>query len=83
MTKKARHTPREVMELAIEFMRQSVREPRDDGKVSPKVGAVLVYPDGTVEASVLQTRFLQSGTCKKRRCRTMDVNAEKWCERIV
>jgi len=36
------------MEMAIEVMRQSVPEPRSDGKASPKVGAVLVTPDGTV-----------------------------------
>lgn len=30
------------MELAIEVMRQSVPEPRNDGKASPNVGAFLV-----------------------------------------
>jgi len=39
------------MELAIEVMRQSVPEPRKDGKARPKVGAVLVKPDGTVETA--------------------------------
>ena len=34
--------PRAMMERAIEEMKASVAEPRDDGKVSPKVGAVLV-----------------------------------------
>lgn len=34
--------PRKFMEMAIEVMRQSVPEPRKDGKASPKVGAVLV-----------------------------------------
>lgn len=34
--------PRAMMKLAIEEMKQSVAEPRGDGKVSPKVGAVLV-----------------------------------------
>lgn len=43
--------PRNLMELAIEVMRQSVPEPRGDGKASPKVGAVLVKPDGTVETA--------------------------------
>lgn len=42
---------RKLMELAIETMRQSVHEPRDDYKTSPKVGAVLVKPDGTVETA--------------------------------
>lgn len=39
---------RECMELSIEVMRQSIQEKRGDGKISPKVGAVLVKPDGTV-----------------------------------
>lgn len=43
--------PRRLMELAIEVMRQSVPEPRADGKVSPKVGAVLVKPNGDVETA--------------------------------
>lgn len=33
--------PRKLMEQAIEVMRQSVSEPRADGKASPLVGAVL------------------------------------------
>ncbi|MEZ0372662.1 MAG: ATP-binding protein [Candidatus Sericytochromatia bacterium] len=36
------------MEQAVEEMRQSTPEPRKDGKASPKVGAVLIKPDGTV-----------------------------------
>lgn len=43
--------PRKLMEIAIEVMRQSVNEPRSDGKVSPLVGAVLWKPDGTVETA--------------------------------
>jgi len=39
---------RKLMERAIEVMRQSVPEPRTDGKVDPKVGAVLCKSDGTV-----------------------------------
>ena len=42
-------SPRDLMELAINVMRQSVVEPRSDGKASPKVGAVLVKPDATNE----------------------------------
>ena len=34
---------RKMMERAIEEMRKSIPEQRDDGKVSPKVGAVLVH----------------------------------------
>lgn len=48
---KPKLTPRELMELAIEVMRQSVPEPRKDGKASPKVGAVLVKPDGKIETA--------------------------------
>ncbi len=39
------------MERAIEVMRQSVIEPRADGKIDPKVGAVLYKPDGTIETA--------------------------------
>src|SRR6266700_1502811 len=42
---------RRLMEQAIEVMRQSIPEPRTDGKASPKVGAVLLKPDGTVETA--------------------------------
>lgn len=40
--------PRPYMELAIAEMNKSKNEPRPDGKVPPKVGAVLVFPDGKV-----------------------------------
>jgi pyrimidine deaminase RibD-like protein len=36
--------PRAMMEKAIDLMLQSVNEPRQDGKASPKVGAVLIVP---------------------------------------
>lgn len=36
--------PRAMMEKAIEVMLQSVAEPRNDCKASPKVGAVLIVP---------------------------------------
>ena len=39
------------MELAVKVMRQSVPEPRKDGKASPRVGAVLVKPDGSIETA--------------------------------
>lgn len=42
---------RKLMEQAVEVMRRSVAEPRADGKASPKVGAVLLKPDGTVEVA--------------------------------
>lgn len=40
--------PRPYMELAIAEMNNSKNEPRPDGKVPPKVGAVVVFPDGKV-----------------------------------
>ena len=40
---------RKLMEMAVEVMRSSIHEPRDDGKASPLVGAVLRKGDGTVE----------------------------------
>jgi len=51
MKNKKQFESRNLMELAIEVMRQSVPEPRKDGKASPKVGAVLVKPDGKVETA--------------------------------
>lgn len=39
------------MELAVDVMRHSVAERRDDGKPSPIVGAVLWKPDGAVETA--------------------------------
>jgi hypothetical protein len=44
---KARVDARKLMEQAVEVMRQSIAEPRADGKASPRVGAVLWKPDGT------------------------------------
>lgn len=43
--------PKKYMKLALEVMRESKTEKRADGKVSPKVGAVLVFPDGTMETA--------------------------------
>ncbi len=40
---------RTYMELAIEEMNKSLNEPRDDGKVPPKVGAIILFPDGRIE----------------------------------
>lgn len=44
-------SPRELMEQAIVVMRDSVNEPREDGKASPLVGAVLFKPDGTIDTA--------------------------------
>jgi len=52
------------MELAIEVMRQSVPEPRDDAKASPKVGVVLVKPDGTVETACRGELRVPAAMCK-------------------
>ena len=48
---KRKFDPRKMMERAIEVMRQSINEPRADGKPSPLVGAVLVKPDGTIDTA--------------------------------
>ena len=42
---------RKYMELAIVEMNKSKNEPRPDGKVPPKVGAIIVFPDGRVVAA--------------------------------
>ena len=39
------------MEQAVQVMRDSVAETRADGKATPKVGAVLLKPDGSVETA--------------------------------
>lgn len=51
MRRKRDFVPRKLMEQAVEVMRHSVDEPRNDGKACPKVGAVLLKPDGTVETA--------------------------------
>lgn len=48
--KKTNFEPRKYMKQAIEVMNSSVQEARDD-KVSPKVGAILLKPYGTVETA--------------------------------
>lgn len=45
------YTDRELMEMAIEIMNKSINEPRPDGKVPPKVGAVLLLPNGSIETA--------------------------------
>lgn len=47
--KKKPFDARHYMELAIKEMNESKNEPRPDGKVPPKVGAILLFPDGRVE----------------------------------
>ena len=48
---KKKPTNRELMELAIKVMNDSVAEGRPDGKVSPRVGAVILKPDDKVETA--------------------------------
>jgi len=48
--KDARKDPKEYMKLAIEVMKKSIPE-RKKKDPSPHVGAVLVFPDGTVETA--------------------------------
>jgi len=43
--------PRQMMEKAIEVMKDSIHESRNDGKISPLVGAVLVRPNGLMETA--------------------------------
>ena len=40
----ARLDARALMERAVDVMRQSVAERRADGKLSPRVGALLMFP---------------------------------------
>ncbi|MBN2639682.1 MAG: hypothetical protein JXR65_11430 [Bacteroidales bacterium] len=49
--KNMHYTHKELMQLAIDVMNKSVNEPREDGKVPPKVGAVLLFPDGRIETA--------------------------------
>lgn len=51
MPPKAKFDPRKMMEKAVEVMCLSVNEPRKDKKTSPRVGAVLCKPDGSVETA--------------------------------
>jgi ATP-dependent DNA helicase RecG len=51
MKKRDKEFKRKMMERAIEVMRQSVGESRDDGKPNPLVGAVLVCPDGRTKSA--------------------------------
>ena len=47
MADKKKMAPIDYMRISIEVMKNSVQEERTEGEVSPKVGAVLVRPDGT------------------------------------
>lgn len=43
--------PKIYMKMAIDQMENSIAEPRADGNISPKVGAVIVKPNGDVETA--------------------------------
>lgn len=47
MADKKKLDPIDYMRISIEVMKNSVQEERAEGEVSPKVGAVLVRPDGS------------------------------------
>jgi ATP-dependent DNA helicase RecG len=51
MATKTKLDPRKLMEKAIAVMKESINEPRADGKASPLVGAVLWKPDGPAETA--------------------------------
>ncbi len=51
MPTKPKFDARKMMEKAIAVMKESINEPRADGKASPLVGAVLWKPDGFVETA--------------------------------
>ncbi len=51
MPAKPKFDPRQLMEMAVDVMKKSVHEPRDDGKPTPSVGVVLWKADGTIETA--------------------------------
>lgn len=51
MSPKLERNARAFMVRAVEVMRESVDEARDDGKACPRVGAVLVRPDGSIDTA--------------------------------
>jgi len=51
MAAQNKFNPRQLMEKAIQVMKQSLHEPRTDSKSPPKVGAVLYKPDGSIETA--------------------------------
>ena len=51
MATKPKFDKNALMDKAIEVMKKSISEPRSDDDTTPKVGAVLLKPDGTVETA--------------------------------
>lgn len=56
---KEEFNPKKYMQLAIDAIMLSINEPRDDGKVSPKVGEVILKPDGSIENSHFSSNSTQ------------------------
>lgn len=57
--------PRAMMELAVEEMRRSKAEHRDDGKISPKVGAVLLDLGDTKSSRVERIQKAHRGELRE------------------
>ena len=51
MTTKLKFDENALMAKAIEVMKKSISEPREDNDIPPKVGAVMWKPDGTVDTA--------------------------------
>jgi ATP-dependent DNA helicase RecG len=51
MPKNTNLGPRKLMEKAVAVMKESVAEPRTDGKATPRVGVVLLKADGSIETA--------------------------------
>ena len=51
MPAKPKFDPKKMMEKAVEVMRNSITERRQDGKTPPAVGVVLCKPDGSIETA--------------------------------
>ena len=58
MAKEKELTPRDFMEMAVEAMKKSIPEDRED-KTSPKVGAVLVSPDNKLMGTAYRGELRQ------------------------
>ena len=76
MAKKKEMGPEEYMQLAVEVMKKSMQEKRNDTKISPLVGAVLVKPDGevvTAYRSELREGDHAEFTVIERKCRDQNL----------
>ena len=55
-----------LMQIAIDEMHKSIAEPRDDGKVSPKVGAVIWFQKTSLTRSLIVENFVKAITANSR-----------------